>query len=101
MAAVTSRENNLKVIFTLRHRRHVGGRKQKVSHKLLLFVHQQLYIAALLFVSLETGCTTLIVEYSPIKLSIIARTLYETHGGRPCKESTIVLTFNSSNMFLT
>ena len=44
------------MIFTLRHGRHVGGRKQKISHYLLLFVHQQLYIAALLSVSLEIGC---------------------------------------------
>ena len=40
----------------LRHSRHVGGRKQKISRWLLLFVHQQLYIAALLSVSLEIGC---------------------------------------------
>ena len=44
------------VVFTLRHSRHVGGRKQKISNQLLLFVHQQLYIAALLSVSLKIGC---------------------------------------------
>ena len=30
--------------------------KQKISHWLLLFVHQQLHIAPLLSVSLEVGC---------------------------------------------
>ena len=34
----------------------VDDRKQKISHWLLLFVHQQLYIAALLSESLEIGC---------------------------------------------
>ena len=42
--------------FTLHHRRDVGERKQKISHLLLLFVHQQLYIADLLSVSLEISC---------------------------------------------
>ena len=37
------------LVFTLRHGRHVGGRKPKIS------VHQQLYMAALLSVSLEIG----------------------------------------------
>ena len=41
------------MVFTLRHRRHVGGRKQKISLP-LLFVDQPLpYIAALLSVFLE------------------------------------------------
>ena len=44
------------MVFTLRHSGHVGGRKQKISNEHLLFVHQQLYIAALLSVSLEIGC---------------------------------------------
>ena len=44
------------VVFTLRHSRHVGGQKQKIFHQLLLFVHQQLYIAALSSLSLEIGC---------------------------------------------
>ena len=44
------------VVFTLRRSSHVGRRKQKISYSLLLFVHQQLYIAALLSVSLEIGC---------------------------------------------
>ena len=33
---------------------HAGGRKQKISHQLLLFVHQKSYIS-LLLVSLEVG----------------------------------------------
>lgn len=40
----------------LRHSRHVGGQKQKISNLLLLFVHQPLYIAALLSMSLQIGC---------------------------------------------
>ena len=46
----------LQVVFTLRHSCHVGGLKQQISNQLLLFVHQQLYIAALLSVSLDIGC---------------------------------------------
>ena len=47
--------------FTLCHSRHVGGRKQKISHYLVLLVHQQLYLAALFIsVSLEIGCKPLI-----------------------------------------
>ena len=34
---------------------HVGGRKQKISHYPLLFVHQESYISLLLLVSLEVG----------------------------------------------
>ena len=46
------------MVFTLHPSRHgnVGGRKQKISHWLLLFAHQQLYIAALLSLCLEIGC---------------------------------------------
>ena len=45
------------MVFMLRHSHHAGGRKQKISPYLLLFIHQQyLYIAAVLSVSLEIGC---------------------------------------------
>ena len=47
--------SSLLVVFTLRHSRHVGGRKLKISHQLLLFVHQQWYIAALLTGQLPSG----------------------------------------------
>ena len=58
------------MVFTLRHSRHVGGRKQKISNELLLFVHQQLYIAALLSVSLEIGCKPPIIVFIKYYLNV-------------------------------
>ena len=46
----------LQVVFTYVSICHISGRKRKISYQLLLFVHQQLYSAALLSVSLEIGC---------------------------------------------
>ena len=46
--------------FSLRHRGHVGGQEQKISHLLLLFVHQQLYITLLLSLSLRHIITQVI-----------------------------------------
>ena len=57
----------------LRHSRHVGGRKQKISNQLLLFVHQQLYIAALLSVSLEIGCKPPIASFYALCLKYAIR----------------------------
>ena len=65
--------NGVQVVFTLRHSRHVGGRKQKISNQLLLFFHQQLYIAALLSVSLEIGCKPSIVNCQSMRLQITWR----------------------------
>ena len=56
IASPSFSQHGLWKVFTLRHSRHVGGRKQKITHLRLLFVHQQLHIAALLSVSLEIGC---------------------------------------------
>ena len=50
------KSRSLQVVFTLRHSHKVGGRQQKISNQLLLFVHQQLYIAALSSVSPEICC---------------------------------------------
>ena len=51
---------------------HVSGRKQKISNELPLFVHQQLYIVALLSVSLEIACKP------PILLKFVSLLSYFT-----------------------
>ena len=64
------------MVFTLGHSCHAGGRKQKISHQLFLFLHQQLYIAALSSLSLEIGCKPPIYTKDPYNgIFLLARSV--------------------------